>query len=64
MPINAIIVLIGLAVASIWIGFEIEPRRDPVAWIFLIVVPLALINAAFFIITRLKSKRRTEGDQS
>lgn len=32
-----------LAIVSIWIGVEIEYRRDYVAWIFIVVIPFVLI---------------------
>jgi hypothetical protein len=49
MPRLLAIVLIGLAGISIWVGFQIEARRDPIAWIFLAVIPLIIVGVLLYV---------------
>ena len=51
-----IILLTGALLAlSLWIGFEIDPERDWIAWLFIAVIPTAII--AFVTIFYLRSAK-------
>ena len=56
MSRRGLAILAALTLGSIWLGFEVDPRRDYLAWLFLVVVPVAIVALAAYLIVRKKEK--------
>lgn len=43
MGIAKLLVIPALLLLSIWIGFQIDPDRDWIAWLFIVVLPISIV---------------------
>lgn len=43
MTKSKLLSIVALLALSIWIGFEIDPDRDWIAWLFIVVLPVAIV---------------------
>ena len=54
MTIKPLRLLAPLALGSIWLGLEIDPRRDYIAWLFIVIAPLMIVALAVYLSLRRK----------
>lgn len=56
-----LIVTATLLAMSVWIGFEIDPDRDWIAWLFIVIIPFVIIALAA--ILNLKSSKKGDNNE-
>lgn len=43
------VVALVLLLSSIWVGLQIGPKRDPISWAFILVLPLMILGVVVFV---------------
>lgn len=56
MSAKAFLAITALTIGSVWVGVEIDPRRDAIAWLFLLALPVFVVSSTLYVSFRVKRR--------